>query len=173
MCTLAGSTCDCFSAFPQHGPRSEKARECHNHNPAKRPSKQSLALKPLANKGGRRCCRSHSQYMHTLSQKTMDTISCKLQCSTLFKCVHYDSCVACPHVGHGRIPCTAFVQQAFLSRAISRLPLSSSTPSPSHLLLHGCSLLHRPTSEFMFSNSPNKSPAESLHRPGTAMPPSR
>ena len=33
--------------------------------------------------------------------------------------------------------------------------------------------LHRPTSEFMFSNSPDKSPAESTHTPGTAMPPSR
>ena len=33
--------------------------------------------------------------------------------------------------------------------------------------------LHRPTSEFMFSDSPDKSPAESPHRPGTAMPPSR
>ena len=35
------------------------------------------------------------------------------------------------------------------------------------------SALHRPTSEFMSSNYPDKSPAESLHSRGTAMPPSR
>ena len=66
-------------------PKRKRLENAKITTPPKRPSKQSLAPKPLANKGARRCGRSHSQYTHTLSQKTMDTISCKLQCSSLLK----------------------------------------------------------------------------------------
>ena len=55
--------------FHSTAPEVKKAGECQNYNPAKRQSKQSLALKPLANKGARQCGRSQSQYTHTLSQK--------------------------------------------------------------------------------------------------------
>ena len=56
--------------FHTTAPQVKKVTECHNHNPAKRPSKQSLTPKPLAKKGGRRC------WWRYTSQKTMDTISC-------------------------------------------------------------------------------------------------
>ena len=55
--------------FHSTAPEVKKVRECQNHNPPKRPPKQSLAPKPLANKGARRCGRSHRQYTYTLSQK--------------------------------------------------------------------------------------------------------
>ena len=55
--------------FHSTAPEVKKVRECQNNTPPKRPSKQSLAPKPLANKGARRCGRSHRQYTYTLSQK--------------------------------------------------------------------------------------------------------
>ena len=44
ICSLPESSFDCFSAFPEHGPRSQNSKQ----QLANRPSKQPLATKRLA-----------------------------------------------------------------------------------------------------------------------------
>ena len=88
-------------------------------------------------------------------------------------CGNYDSCVACPHVLHGMIPRSAFVQHTFSptqSRAYLSAPRLPVPPTYVSADFPHCTDLR---SEFMFSDYPDKSPAESTHRLGTAMPPSR